>query len=188
MTRNIKGYRTSRDYGKLWDLAQAQSVICTARDHQITGEAGVEGRDICRTLSSKGLTTVGCRGTCYANGETRAEFAEGCEAAGIEWIEPGEGWTRADPEAPPVDGWYWVTTAPAQDAYIVVVYGGCVVVALHRVVKTPIPWAEFTNPEYDDWHFGPSYPCPCPDTRRICGWYTPANFPGSMPYPEGDNR
>ena len=77
--KNPTGYITSRDYRRLWDLAQRRSVVCLL-DHE-------ENRIVAQTIWIRGSLSVSGRGR-YLNAETCREFVRIAKAAGLEWLVP----------------------------------------------------------------------------------------------------
>lgn len=91
--RTIEGYNTSRDYAKLWALAQKQDVVCFV-------DYGMLSRDVCNTSTCMvGIKCQGkksdyvdivARGICYLSANTESEFIDLCKEEKVEWIVPGE--------------------------------------------------------------------------------------------------
>jgi hypothetical protein len=81
--RDIKGYPTSRDYAKLWELAQKQSVVCVV-------DFGKDCRDVAQTITNACYTHVSARGICYTDGDTVEKFTAGCARVNLEWLVPDE--------------------------------------------------------------------------------------------------
>lgn len=88
LIRNILGYPTSRDYARLWELAQTQSVVCAV-------DYDTDCRDIahtiCRQYANCIVVSVSARGICYLEGDSRdgiEKFVTRCERANLEWIVP----------------------------------------------------------------------------------------------------
>jgi hypothetical protein len=80
-------YNTSRDYEKLADLMQKESIICTVQYH--------ECRDTGRTVFSTsedghGIWQINGRGMGYVYAFNRTEFIEQCTRGNVEFIEPPE--------------------------------------------------------------------------------------------------
>ncbi|GAF78774.1 unnamed protein product [marine sediment metagenome] len=80
--REITGYKTSRDYIKLYELAQTQSIICMCN----FGEG--RARDICRTIFDGNLMEISARGTGYVGAETIKAFIKQCKRYDVEWVLP----------------------------------------------------------------------------------------------------
>ena len=82
-------YQTSRDYCKLWELAQMASIICI-----VDMEPGKPNtcRDIARTTHSADwspkLVQVGARGIGYVWAESIEEFIAQCQVRRLEWLIP----------------------------------------------------------------------------------------------------
>lgn len=85
IVRDISGYETSRDYAKLWELAQRQSVVCVV---DFFGGLDTPCRDIAQTIRNPHEVHVSVRGRTYAFGQDAEEFAESCERVNLEWIVP----------------------------------------------------------------------------------------------------
>lgn len=78
------GYKTSRDYSALYDLAMKQAVICIVGYNK--------SRDIAATLFYQDTLQVSARGICYISAETREDFVSQCGQADLEYLEPaGQG-------------------------------------------------------------------------------------------------
>lgn len=79
----LTGYKTSRDYKRLAELAKKQSVICIV-DHrgkqQVATTTYVQSP--CWVISSKGVV--------YVYGIKKKHFIAQCQAANVEFIEPEE--------------------------------------------------------------------------------------------------
>lgn len=82
--RALEGYDTSKDYKRLWHLAQQRGIVCIV-DYD-TGERTL--RDIASTNSLEGNVNVGCRGVCWVLGDTYDDFLEQCDRCNLEWIAP----------------------------------------------------------------------------------------------------
>ena len=81
--RDVSGYTTSRDYAKLWGLAQRQSVVCIC-DYR-------DGcRDIAQTIYWEAEVRVVARGICYICPLGYDEFISQCKMVNLEWIVPVE--------------------------------------------------------------------------------------------------
>lgn len=84
--RNLTGYRMSRDYALLWNLAQKQSVVCVCDYGQ-----GTKCRDVAQTISHEdGNPWVGicARGIEYVSAENLTDFARRCARESVEFIVP----------------------------------------------------------------------------------------------------
>lgn len=80
------GYQTSRNYARLWDLAQKQSVVCLV-DYLMT--TGNPCRDVCKTSWDGTTMRMNARGISYlAIPRTKAEFIKQCQECNVEWIVP----------------------------------------------------------------------------------------------------
>jgi hypothetical protein len=77
----VTGYRTSRNYSRLWELAKAQSIICLC---DFPGGA----RDVAHTIADSQSCQVSERGTCFVSASSFSDFSEQCRACHLEWIEP----------------------------------------------------------------------------------------------------
>jgi len=80
-------YNTSRDYEKLADLMQMESIICTVQYHDC--------RDCAHTLFSdsedgKGIWQISGSGYGYVYAFNRAQFIEQCTKGNVEFIAPPE--------------------------------------------------------------------------------------------------
>ena len=82
----IKNYPVSRDYAKLWELAQKQSVVCVV-DY-------IGCRDVAQTLfklcRGEWSGDVCVRGHSYVYGFDKEVFIKQCEGKNLEWIVPNE--------------------------------------------------------------------------------------------------
>lgn len=74
------GYKTSRDYSALYDLALKQAVICIV-DYN-------KSRDTAATIFHGGTLQVSARGICYISAETREDFVSQCGQADLEYLDP----------------------------------------------------------------------------------------------------
>ena len=89
--RDITGYKTSRDYERLIELARTQSVVCIV-DYAMQGDEPI--RDVAQTLwFGVGLyreaPDISCRGHGYIyGGTTKESFIAQCQRAHVEFIEP----------------------------------------------------------------------------------------------------
>lgn len=83
--RDISGYTTSRDYAKLWELAQKQSVVCVVDFDWRDGEVS---RDVAHTIWSGRYLQVSCRGVTYADGDSLADFERSARRSNLEWLVP----------------------------------------------------------------------------------------------------
>ena len=84
----IEGYETSRDYERLADLMQTQSVVCIV-------DYGNDCRDVAHTLWSpsndgKGIWQLSGRGIGYIYGWNREDFIQQCGRANVEIILPND--------------------------------------------------------------------------------------------------
>ena len=102
LIRTVKGYATSTDYRKLWELAQRQSVVCLVQ-HQVqyrwaTGQNSVGGNlmDVAQTIAMPDdsgkvwCIDISCRGSNYVQGFGIDDFAEQCQRANVQWLVPQE--------------------------------------------------------------------------------------------------
>jgi hypothetical protein len=78
----ITGYKTSRSFDVLWDLAKNQSIICLCKMRD------ANHKEICRTIWTDSLVEISARGTCYVCAATLEKFIEQCELYKIEWVLP----------------------------------------------------------------------------------------------------
>jgi hypothetical protein len=82
-------YQTSRDYCKLWELAQMASIICI-----VDRDLGKPNtcRDIARITHSLDwspkVVQVGARGIGYVWAESIEEFIAQCQVRRLEWLIP----------------------------------------------------------------------------------------------------
>jgi hypothetical protein len=82
----VSGYQTSKDYERLADLMQKQSVICMV-------DYGKDCRDVAHTLwlpseSNDGFWQLSARGIGYVYGTSRQEFIAQCQKHNVEVIFP----------------------------------------------------------------------------------------------------
>ncbi len=88
----IAGYRISKDYEQLAELARHSSVVCIV-DYRI-GD-GEPIRDIARTQYShhhgEEVFLVAARGTGYIHAFGEDEFVKFCSHSNVEFIEPPQG-------------------------------------------------------------------------------------------------
>ncbi|GAF99920.1 unnamed protein product, partial [marine sediment metagenome] len=75
---NITGYKTSKDYERLYELAQLQSVVCIT-------DYSDNLRDICQTLYHDGITELSARGTSYVYARSLDGFVKQCQKNNVEW-------------------------------------------------------------------------------------------------------
>ena len=89
--KNITGYKTSKDYRKLWELAKNQSIVCIC-DYG-TFDAEYRCRDIAHTTYYDGNMNVSARGIGYVTvfDYKIEEFIKQCEQINLEWIVPNSG-------------------------------------------------------------------------------------------------
>lgn len=80
--REVSGYKTSKDYKKLYVLCQQQSVICLCDNGQCT--------DVAHTIFSNGSIGISARGISYVGAWDKKSFVTQCEASGVKWIEPNK--------------------------------------------------------------------------------------------------
>lgn len=90
IVHEVAGYETSRDYEKLADLMQSQSVICMVDCYN------GDFRDICQTIFSpadigiKETWQISARGISYVYQWDRAGFIRQCERSNVEFIIPSK--------------------------------------------------------------------------------------------------
>ena len=82
----ISGYKTSRDYERLADTMQEQSVICIV-------DYGKDCRDVAHTLWSpsrdgKGVWQLSARGIGYVYALSRSDFISKCTCANVDALMP----------------------------------------------------------------------------------------------------
>lgn len=87
IVHEVTGYETSRDYEKLADLMQSQSVICIV-DYD-------ECRDVAKTMFEKLQTgravwQISTRGTCYIYVWSIDGFMKQCKHLNVEFIIPSK--------------------------------------------------------------------------------------------------
>lgn len=89
-------YKTSRDYERLWQLAQETSVICIV---DYNWRDGAISRDIASTICHDGdgkTIQISCRGICYVGPsyEGKERFISACTKYNVEFIdtEPVTAW------------------------------------------------------------------------------------------------
>ncbi len=95
ITSKIDGYRTSRDYAKLWEAAKESSVVCIV-DYTCPGHAQLSpSRHVCHTMIYDDThphhslnMEISAHGICYIGPANESEFAKECEAVSLEWIVP----------------------------------------------------------------------------------------------------
>ena len=82
-------YPTSRDYGRLWDLAHTAAIACIV--DMYPGRSGTR-RDIASTTHSPdylpNLVQVGSQGIIYVWAESLKAFIAQCEHCNLEWLVP----------------------------------------------------------------------------------------------------
>lgn len=78
-------YPTSKDYGRLYELAMAGEKIPCWLDYW----RGDGIRDIAEVKCRNGQVNAGVRGICYTDGITKEAFIKQCEQLNLEFIEPG---------------------------------------------------------------------------------------------------
>lgn len=81
VVRQISGYKTSRSYDTLWDLAKNQSIVCICKY-----KSG--SRDVAHTIWTDTLVEISARGICYVSADSLESFIEECKLADVEWILP----------------------------------------------------------------------------------------------------
>ena len=81
--------RFSRDYEKLADLMQQQSVICVV-DYKFRNDPDNLGiaRDVAQTIFYPTRWTISARGISYVYAQDRASFIQACTDSNVEWLEP----------------------------------------------------------------------------------------------------
>lgn len=89
----ISGYKTSRDYKRLWELAQRASVIC------IVDYGDSHYRDVAQTIFSNYdnnlALEIKVRGVGYIYGDGKSDFIAKCTRYNVEFVEPNmEGGAR----------------------------------------------------------------------------------------------
>lgn len=77
------GYKTSRDYGLLWDIATHTAVVCF-----LDFRTGI--RDVACTSFYRGTLEISSRGMCYVYAEDKEELRMRCIHLDLEFIEPTE--------------------------------------------------------------------------------------------------
>jgi hypothetical protein len=84
LIRNIIGYATSREYVKLAELMQRQSVVCIVVHHTC--------RDVAHTFYDGSTDlypfAIRARGIEYVCGRDAADFIDQCTRAEVEWLVP----------------------------------------------------------------------------------------------------
>lgn len=85
-------YKTSRDYDRLYELAQETSVICIV---DYNWRDGAISRDIASTICLGGdekTIQISCRGICYIGPayDGKETFIRHCAKYNVEFIEPEE--------------------------------------------------------------------------------------------------
>jgi len=90
--RDVVGYRVSRDYRLVWELARRQGVVCVV-DYTDGARLAREERlrDVCATLCIDGTVHLSVRGCCYVSAGDPDVFARFCDELRVEWIVP-RGW------------------------------------------------------------------------------------------------
>lgn len=86
-------YVTSRDYERLFELAQKTPVICIVDFRWQDGDAT---RDIACTLfhvchDDSNTYQIGARGISYVYAWEREDFVRHCAKYNVEWLEPTKG-------------------------------------------------------------------------------------------------
>lgn len=84
--RNLSGYKMSRDYAMLWELAKTQSVVCVC-DYGLTYP---KCRDVAQTIShdEKPFVAICARGIEYVSAETVGDFVKRCRRGNVEFVVP----------------------------------------------------------------------------------------------------
>ena len=83
---NKPNYKASRDYQRLWELAQTERVICWLDSY----ESCIDTASTKCTIHDNGkvVVEISARGTCYIWGDNKEHFIEKCKKYNVEFIEP----------------------------------------------------------------------------------------------------
>lgn len=90
------GYKTSKDYEKLYELIKAQRIVCFVTHKKDRGRDGYKLQDICQSqvVNSDSMIDIGARGVSYITAmdfedrNIKDDFISQCEASELEYIEP----------------------------------------------------------------------------------------------------
>lgn len=80
-------YPLSKDYKRLWQELQRESIVCFA-DWRPAYETSRVIRDVCQTKWDGKTASACCRGVTYAWADNEADFLASCQEAGIEAVFP----------------------------------------------------------------------------------------------------
>jgi hypothetical protein len=80
-------YSLSKDYKRLWQELQRESIVCFA-DWTPPYETSRVIRDVCQTKWDGKTASACCRGVTYAWADNEADFVASCQEAGIEAVFP----------------------------------------------------------------------------------------------------
>jgi hypothetical protein len=80
VVRHIVGYATSKDYAKLAELMETQSVVCICRYSTC--------RDVCQSVYDGKTWMLNARGIGYIYAFDVKDFITQCEQSEVEWIVP----------------------------------------------------------------------------------------------------
>jgi len=95
-TKLSHGYKTSKDYGKLFELAKHQRVVCFIEHKDHDDEEGYRLQDVCQTqvFKTEESQSVSVRGIAYISAlqmddiSVKEDFISQCENCNLEFIEP----------------------------------------------------------------------------------------------------
>ena len=83
---NKPNYKSSRDYTRLWELAQTERVICWLDYYEYCTDIASTK---CTIYDNGDVTIeISARGTCYILGDTKEDFIRQCKKDNVEFIEP----------------------------------------------------------------------------------------------------
>lgn len=90
------GYKTSRDYNKLFELIKTQRVVCFVTYKEYRDKNGYKLQDVCQSQvrNSESMVDIGVRGISYISAmdfedrNIKDDFISQCEASELEYIEP----------------------------------------------------------------------------------------------------
>jgi len=84
----MKGYRFSKDYERLFDMAMAGQIIVCFSDYDWTD--GTILRDVCKTRRWGDTISISARGTIYMHAESKGDFINQCKKCHIEFLDPAD--------------------------------------------------------------------------------------------------
>ena len=87
---SMANYKTSKDYDKLWELAQHKNIVCICADHSHKKCFP----NVCVTWSIGLVVKVSVGDNNYVAEKSKDAFIEKCEACNLEWLIPAEAKTN----------------------------------------------------------------------------------------------